>query len=109
MVTWVEDAHRCDILVLTLTATPETVEPASPPDIDHWRRWEKLALRIDRLPCITVAALSGPCVRFWMQLALACDHRIATSQTWFQFLGQYLASQNRCLTTMTKKAEGSVP
>jgi enoyl-CoA hydratase/carnithine racemase len=201
LIDWVEDQSPCDILLLELTSPAAVVESAAPPDIDQWRRWEKLVVRIDRLACITVAAVNGPCVRFWMQLVLACDHRIATSQTWFQvlelkdgylpgmnifrlakyigigvarrivftggafdskaaadlgmvdevcdpseldatieaflakltptypvaaqlarrllsesfstafeqFLGQYLASQNRCLTTVTKKAEGSVP
>jgi len=86
MVDWVEDEHPCDILVLALASPSAAVDSAVPPDIDQSRRWEKLAVRIDRLPCITVAAVSGPCVRFWMQLVLACDHRIATRQAWFQVL-----------------------
>jgi enoyl-CoA hydratase/carnithine racemase len=41
----------------------------------------ELLRRIEQLPCPTVAALTGPCFGFGLHLALACDFRIARSDT----------------------------
>jgi enoyl-CoA hydratase/carnithine racemase len=75
LVDWVEDAAPCDVLVFR---TEGATAKAQVPTIDQCRRWEKLVLRLDRLECLTVAAIHGPCTRAWMQLALACDLRAAT-------------------------------
>lgn len=84
---WIEDEGPCDVVVLRLASDEISDElPAPLPDLEHCRRWEKLLVRIDRLPCISVAVVDGLCVRFWMQLALACDHRVATSRSTFQIL-----------------------
>ncbi len=86
---WIEDERPCDVVVLRLApdAAPDDDDlPAPLPDLEHCRRWEKLLVRIDRLPCISVAVIDGLCVRFWMQLALACDHRVATGRSTFQIL-----------------------
>jgi len=83
LVHWIDDEQPCEALVFELCREP--VPPAAElPAADHVRKWEKLMVRIDRLPCISVAALDGPCVRFAMQLALACDHRVATTRAGFQ-------------------------
>lgn len=83
---WIEDERPCDVVVLRLAPDAVSELSAPPPDLEHCRRWEKLLVRIDRLPCISVAVIDGPCVRFWMQLGLACDHRIATRRSVFQIL-----------------------
>ena len=85
---WIEDEAACDVVVLRLAPdpAPEDAPPTPPPELEHCRRWEKLAVRLDRLACISVAVIDGPCVRFWMQLALACDHRVATTRSMFQVL-----------------------
>jgi enoyl-CoA hydratase len=85
---WIEDEAACDVVVLRLAPdpAPESAPPPPPPDLEHCRRWEKLVVRFDRLACISVAVIDGPCVRFWMQLALACDHRVATARSTFQVL-----------------------
>jgi len=83
---WIEDEAACDVVVLRLAPDPAPELAAPPPDLEHCRRWEKLVVRLDRLACISVAVIDGPCVRFWMQLALACDHRVATARSTFQVL-----------------------
>jgi enoyl-CoA hydratase/carnithine racemase len=87
---WIEDEAACDVVVLRLAPDPAlatATELAAPrPELEHCRRWEKLVVRLDRLACISVAVVDGPCVRFWMQLALACDHRVATTRSTFQVL-----------------------
>jgi len=88
---WIEDEAACDVVVLRLAPDPAPEvspppPPPPPPELEHCRRWEKLAVRLDRLACISVAVIDGPCVRFWMQLALACDHRVATTRSTFQVL-----------------------
>ena len=80
---WVEDTAPVDVLVFR----PEGTTPrAQPPTIDQCRRWEKLVVRLDGLECLSVAALHGPCTRAWMQLALACDLRVATRPSSLQIL-----------------------
>jgi enoyl-CoA hydratase len=84
---WIEDERPCDVVVLRLAPEAVSDEPPPPlPDLERCRRWEKLLVGIDRLPCISVAVIDGLCVRFWMQLTLACDHRVATGRSTFQIL-----------------------
>jgi enoyl-CoA hydratase/carnithine racemase len=75
LIDWIEDTAPCDVLVFRSEGTRATPQV---PTIDQCRRWEKLVLRLDRLECLTIAAVHGPCTRAWMQLALACDLRVAT-------------------------------
>lgn len=83
LIDWVADTAPCDILVFR----PEgPTPPPQPPTIDQCRRWEKLVVRLDGLECLSVAALQGPCTRAWMQLALACDLRVATKPSSLQIL-----------------------
>jgi enoyl-CoA hydratase/carnithine racemase len=88
LITWIEDEGPCDLLVLRFGSEGsqgKTLEAPSPA-LDLCRRWEKLLVRIDRLLGVSVAVVDGPCVRFAMQLALACDHRVTSSRTTFQVL-----------------------
>ena len=47
-------------------------------------KWEKLCVRIERLPKATIAALHGRVVGGGVQLALVCDSRIAAPGTTLQ-------------------------
>lgn len=78
---WVEDEGACHRLVIRPQA--DAASPVLPPTIEQCRRWEKLVLRLDRLPCVSVAVIDGPCTHAWMQLALACDLRLATRRSSF--------------------------
>ena len=53
-------------------------------DIHGFNKWEKLCVRIERLPKATIAALDGVAVGGGVQLALVCDSRVATSRTTLQ-------------------------
>jgi enoyl-CoA hydratase len=53
-------------------------------DIHGFNKWEKLCVRIERLPKATVAALHGRAVGGGVQLALVCDSRIATPDATLQ-------------------------
>ena len=52
--------------------------PDQPVDIHGFNKWEKLCVRIERLPKLTVAAIDGRAVGAGVQLALVCDLRLAT-------------------------------
>lgn len=84
LVDWLEDDHPCDVIVFRADDRPRGEVAVRPPSIDYCNAWEKLLVRIDRLPCISIVALDGPCIRLWLQLALACDHRVATTRSSFQ-------------------------
>ncbi len=51
------------------------------------RRGQAILLRLERLPLPTVAAIDGPCVGGGLELALACDFRVASDhpRTGFRF------------------------
>ena len=83
-VDWLEDEGRCDVLLVSAKSEPNSGLAAEVPNIEHCRKWEKLLVRIDRSSCISVALVDGPCNRFWMQLALACDHRVVSADSTFQ-------------------------
>jgi len=53
-------------------------------DIHGFNKWEKLCVRIERLPMATIAALHGRVVGGGVQLALVCDSRIAAPGTTLQ-------------------------
>ena len=56
-------------------------QPEKGLNIHGFHKWEKICVRIERLPCITIAVLQGRVVGGGVQLALTCDFRLAASTT----------------------------
>ena len=56
-----------------------------PMDIHGFNKWEKMCVRIERLPKVTICALEGNVIGGGFQLALVTDFRIAHPKTKFQF------------------------
>lgn len=48
-----------------------------PPDIHGFHKWERALAAVERLKKVTVAVLDGDCIGGGVQLALACDFRLA--------------------------------
>lgn len=46
-------------------------------------RWESAMTRMERLPCLTVAGINGHCIGGGVQMALVCDHRLASDAALF--------------------------
>lgn len=84
LVDWIEDDNPCDALVVALSPMSASGVRSPAPGIEQCRKWENVSVRFDRLACVTIALIDGPCVRFWMQLALACDHRLVTTRAVFR-------------------------
>ena len=59
--------------------------PEHPMDIHGFNKWEKICVRIERLPKITIAILEGAVIGGGFQLALLADYRIASDNAYFQF------------------------
>jgi len=57
--------------------------PDRPIDIHGFNKWEKINVRLERLPKVTVALVDGAAVGGGFQLALIADVRIATSRATF--------------------------
>ncbi|MBO87112.1 MAG: hypothetical protein CL927_17320 [Deltaproteobacteria bacterium] len=62
----------------------EEFRPDQGMDIHGFNKWEKLCVRIERLPKVTIAAIDGVVRGGGVQLALVCDARLATSQSTLQ-------------------------
>ena len=58
--------------------------PDAPMDIHGFNKWEKLCVRIERLPKATIAVLEGAVIGGGVQLALVCDARLAAPGTTLQ-------------------------
>jgi enoyl-CoA hydratase/carnithine racemase len=58
--------------------------PDQPMDIHGFNKWEKLCVRVERLPKVTVAAVSGRVLGGGLQLTLVCDARIGTADATLQ-------------------------
>lgn len=84
LVDWIEDDHPCDAVLIQLGGSAGADIGASPHEVDGCRTWEKLLVRIDRLECVSIALVDGVCSRFWMQLAIACDHRLLSTRAKFR-------------------------
>ena len=58
--------------------------PDQPMDIHGFNKWEKICVRLERLPKITIAILEGDVIGGGFQLALLADYRIVLPNTKFQ-------------------------
>ncbi len=86
-----EDESTCQVVVLrgrqgqfSSGIDFEEFRPEMPMDIHGFNKWEKVCVRIERLPKITVAALEGAVIGGGVQLALVCDARLAVAGTTLQ-------------------------
>ena len=59
--------------------------PNAAMDIHGFNKWEKMCVRIERLPKITISVLEGSVIGGGFQLALLTDFRIARSDVKLQF------------------------
>jgi enoyl-CoA hydratase/carnithine racemase len=87
---WLEEACPSPLIVLRgatnvfcRSLNPAVFGPGTA-SVHLHNRWEKALIALERLPKVTVAAIDGPCIGAGVQLALACDHRIATSAAQLQ-------------------------
>ena len=51
-----------------------------PPDVHDCNRWERAVNALERLPKATVAVVEGACAGAGLDLLLACDARLATTE-----------------------------
>jgi len=51
----------------------------------HTYLFQKLAETLDEMPCVTIAAIEGACLGGGLEIALACDYRVAASNATFGF------------------------
>ncbi len=86
-----EDHSRADVVVFRATGENfcEGIDfsgfsPSTPIDIHGFNKWEKIAVRLERLPKVTVALVDGLAIGGGFQLLLVADQRIATSRASFQ-------------------------
>ncbi len=86
-----EDQSQADVVVFR-SCGPSFCEgidfrdfhPDKPIDIHGFNKWEKIAVRLERLPKVTVALVDGAAVGGGFQLVLVADQRIATPTASFQ-------------------------
>ena len=57
--------------------------PEEKPDVRGFSSWERACRTLERLPMVTIAAVDGECAGGGLQLALACDARVATERATF--------------------------
>jgi enoyl-CoA hydratase/carnithine racemase len=88
---WLEDERSCSLAVFRGAAgvfcrglSPAMFGPGTTASIHAHNRWEKALVALERLPKVTLAAIDGVCGGAGVQLALACDHRLATTSTSMQ-------------------------
>jgi enoyl-CoA hydratase len=59
--------------------------PGDTPDIHGFNRWEKVGRALERLPALTIAVLQGEVAGGGLQLALACDIRVGSANSYYHF------------------------
>jgi len=91
LVVYLEDNSECSLVIFRGARgifcrglNPSAFGFGSGADIHMHNRWEKWLIALERLPKLTLAVIDGLCVGAGVQLALACDHRIATTQAVMQ-------------------------
>jgi len=87
-----EDKSECKVVVLQgkdghFSRGIDFAEfrPDQPMDIHGFNKWEKICVRIERLPKAIVALIDGDCIGGGAQLALVADAAIATPDARIQF------------------------
>lgn len=83
LLNFLEDESPCKLIVLRGLDRREKPTGATPPDPDLCRKWEKTIHRIEQFAGASIACIDGYCGRFHLQLAIACDFRIATTRSVF--------------------------
>jgi enoyl-CoA hydratase/carnithine racemase len=86
-----EDESACKVVIFRGTDGHfsegidfEEFRPDQAMDIHGFNKWEKVCVRIERLPKITIAALQGAVTGGGFQLALVCDARLASPDAYLQ-------------------------
>ncbi|MDJ1171289.1 enoyl-CoA hydratase/isomerase family protein [Roseofilum sp. BLCC_M154] len=79
----IEDDETCKLIIFWGLDVQQTAI-AAPPTFDACSKWEKFLRRLERFAGASIAAIDGYCTRFHVQLALACDYRVATARSLFQ-------------------------
>jgi enoyl-CoA hydratase/carnithine racemase len=59
-------------------------ESGTSSDVHDFGRWERIVAAIERLPKLSLAVIQGPCVGAGLELALACDYRLATPDAYIE-------------------------
>ena len=59
--------------------------PDDVPDIHGFNRWERVCRSLERLPALTIAVINGECAGGGLQLALACDIRVGSTDCFHHF------------------------
>jgi enoyl-CoA hydratase len=54
------------------------------PNVHGFNRWERVWRMVERLPKITLAVIDGECAGGGLQVAMACDVRVATDRATFR-------------------------
>jgi enoyl-CoA hydratase/carnithine racemase len=60
------------------------VDGGQPPDVQTFSRWERVVETLEQVPQVTVAVIEGACCGAGLDLALACDCRVATTDAFVQ-------------------------
>jgi len=86
-----EDASEAEVVVFRALGSSfcegmdfRAFSPDKPIDIHGFNKWEKIAVRLERLPKVTVALVDGPAIGGGFQLALIADLRLASPRASFQ-------------------------
>lgn len=87
-----EDESTCKVVVFQGTNNRFSrgidfaeFKPDEPMDIHGFNKWEKICVRIERLPKATIALVGGACIGGGAQLAIVTDAVLATPSATFQF------------------------
>lgn len=80
---YIEDESDCTTMVFRGISPQQPVIEPVPPEFDYCSKWEKFLRRVEQLAGVSIACIDGTCTRFHLQLAIACDYRVATPHSVF--------------------------